>query len=146
MRSINGIGITKRIGAIVLVLGTLFAAGATSTFAQGLYHRDYQSGGQKAATIGGGTAIGAIIGSIAGGGKGAVIGGLIGAGVGTGIVVHKDNQYRNGYYYNGGYYNDYQYGRVYRGRDFDRDRYRDFDHDRYRGSRDFRRYRDNYRH
>jgi hypothetical protein len=109
----------KRMGMIAIVLGTLFTASASSTFAQGRYHydnqrydRSYQSGGQKAATIGGGAAIGAIIGSIAGGGRGALIGGLIGAGVGTGVVVHKNNEYRNDYYY------DRSRDRVYRDRNY----------------------------
>ena len=42
-------------------------------------------GKRTAATIGGGSALGAIIGAIAGGGKGAAIGAVAGAGAGTGV-------------------------------------------------------------
>jgi len=42
-------------------------------------------GTRTAATIGGGSAVGAIIGAIAGGGKGAAIGAAAGAGAGTGV-------------------------------------------------------------
>lgn len=44
-------------------------------------------GGEEAAKIGGGAAIGAIIGAIAGGGKGAAIGAGVGGGAGTGAVL-----------------------------------------------------------
>src|SRR5690242_7243910 len=118
----------KRMAGIAIVLGMLFVVTTTSTFAQGRYYRDRQSGGEKAATIAGGAGIGAVIGSLAGGGKGALIGGLIGAGVGTGVVVHKENQdrYRYGYYdnryYNSGYYNSgYSYNRYPYNRRYDRD-------------------------
>lgn len=46
-----------------------------------------KSTGRDAATVGGGTALGAIIGGIAGGGRGAAIGAGVGAGVGTGAVL-----------------------------------------------------------
>ena len=42
-------------------------------------------GKRTAATIGGGSALGAVIGAIAGGGKGAAIGAVVGAGAGTGV-------------------------------------------------------------
>jgi hypothetical protein len=130
MKRIIGKTFVKRIVGLAMVVGVLFAVTATSTFAQGRYYRDRQSGGEKAATIAGGAGIGAVIGSLAGGGKGALIGGLIGAGVGTGIVVHRDNQDRYGYYdnryYNSGYYNSGYYNRY-----EDHDRYRS--NDRYRG-------------
>ncbi len=86
----------KKIGAIVLVLGTLFAGTAASTFAQGRYYHDGLSGGQKAAVISGATAGGAIIGALAGGGRGALIGGLIGAGAGTAVAVTANHD-RYGY-------------------------------------------------
>ena len=44
-------------------------------------------GGEEAAKIGGGAALGAIIGAIAGGGKGAAIGAGVGGGAGTGAVL-----------------------------------------------------------
>ena len=44
-------------------------------------------GGEDAAKIGGGAALGAIIGAIAGGGKGAAIGAGVGGGAGTGAVL-----------------------------------------------------------
>jgi len=113
----------KRMAGLAVIMGMLFAVSATSTFAQGRYYRGRQSGGEKAATIGGSAAVGAIIGSIAGGGKGALIGGLIGAGVGTGVVVHKNNQYnRYGYGYND---NRYYYNSRYNNRYVYRDRYND---------------------
>jgi len=109
MKNIAKTFLTKKIGVILLVMGTLFAGATTSTFAQGRYHRGL-SGGDKAAVIGGTSAAGAVIGALAGGGKGALIGGLIGAGAGTGIVVAKDHRDRDDYYYGSRYYrNDYRY-------------------------------------
>jgi hypothetical protein len=49
-------------------------------------------GGEEAAKIGGGAALGAIIGAIAGGGKGAAIGAGVGGGAGTGAVLLSHGQ------------------------------------------------------
>lgn len=49
-------------------------------------------GKRTAATIGGGSALGAIIGGIAGGGKGAAIGAAVGAGAGTGVQAATKGQ------------------------------------------------------
>jgi BON domain-containing protein len=50
------------------------------------YNREGTSRGKRtAATIGGGSALGAVIGAIAGGGKGAAIGAVAGAGAGTAV-------------------------------------------------------------
>jgi hypothetical protein len=49
-------------------------------------------GGEEAAKIGGGAALGAIIGAIAGGGKGAAIGAGVGGGAGTGAILLSHGQ------------------------------------------------------
>ncbi|HZS49114.1 MAG TPA: hypothetical protein VFC63_28865 [Blastocatellia bacterium] len=134
MTNLIKMSFVKRIGVMLLVLGTLFAATSASTFAQGrYYHRDHD--GQNAAIIGGSAAAGAVIGALAGGGKGALIGGLIGAGGGTAIAVTRNH---DRYYYDRGYYGGRYYDRDdYRFRG-DRDDYRfrrDHDHDNWRGYR-----------
>ncbi|HEV2021719.1 MAG TPA: BON domain-containing protein [Terriglobales bacterium] len=60
--------------------------GKSYTLATSVWNAKGSSRGTRtAATIGGGSALGAIIGAIAGGGKGAAIGAAAGAGAGTGV-------------------------------------------------------------
>ena len=115
------ITINKKVCAVLLSVFVMFAAVMPAS-AQWRRDRNRTSTREKAAWIGGGAAVGAVIGGLLNGKKGAVIGGMIGAGGGTGAVILKDRR------------NDDRYDR-YRERYYDR-RYSDR---RYYGNRYFRR-------
>ena len=139
--------ISKKLCGGALALALLCTAGipvaSAQSFGYGVPGRD------KAAAIGGGAAIGAIIGGVLGGGRGAVIGGLIGAGGGSAYVYARGRENEDRYRYSGdrysgdGYYRDgryYRYGsddRYYADRDYrgyDRDDHRGYDRDNRRRS------------
>ena len=115
------LSVNKKVGAVILSVFIMFAAVMPAS-AQWRRDRYRTSGKEKAAWIGGGAAVGAVVGGMLNGSKGAVIGGLLGAGAGTGAVIIKDKRAEDRYdryrernyrsrYYNSRYYRDYAFRR-----------------------------------